>query len=352
MSDKVKTADAGTARRQTTAARFPAAAETERMDLTMRSEVLNRQELPVKDWNDPEVLLKLRWSGVNFYEFVLPNGKTIVMDPYFDDPNDDHNEYKYTPTDLPGGEWVNGADVLVLTHTHHDHTGEVASVLEKYPLAHIVLPEHAIPSLVIDQKVDYSSHYFSEAGAFDKFEFPGFTMETCRSNHNVGRPPKGIPGPVQYADNGMLDFFRLWKNIYDRELINLKITTDEGFSILIWNSEMGPDGMGFETRAWWYRNAQPDLFMYQVAGKSFGGDRRNPNCEPMGRWIASVNAKTAVPEHQQHFSYEELDRMAGEFTKYCDEQETGTSFLTPETGVWYGYTKDADGKIGVCLVKK
>ena len=73
-----------------------------------KSAVINRHNLPVRAWDDPAVMLKLRWSGVNFYEFVLPNGKTVVMDPYFDDVNDAHNEYKYTPTDLSAGEWVNG----------------------------------------------------------------------------------------------------------------------------------------------------------------------------------------------------------------------------------------------------
>lgn len=320
-----------------------------------KSAVINRHNLPVRAWDDPAVMLKLRWSGVNFFEFVLPNGKTVVMDPYFDDVNDAHNEYKYTPTDLSAGEWVNGADIIVLTHGHFDHTGMLASVLEHYPKAHIIIPEHTIPSVIVDQNVDYFSHYFSEAGAHDKFEFPGLVMETVRSNHNVGRavnPLGGAGGSLYKDEQGNVDFFKIWKWVYERELINLKLTTDEGFTVLIWNSEMQPDGMGFETRKYFYRDARPDLFMYQVAGASFGGNRRNPNCEPMGRFIAEVKAKTAVPEHQQHFSYEELDRMAGQFAGYCDQAGVPTSFLTPETGVWYGYTKDEGGNVEVCLIKR
>ena len=321
----------------------------------MSSKVFDRKTLPVKQWDDPSVLVKLRWSGVNFYEFVLPNGKTIVMDPYFDDPNDAHNEYKYTPTDLPAGEWVNGADVILLTHGHFDHTGNLAEVLEKYPLAQIIIPEHTIPSVIVSQNVDYFSHYFTEAGAHDKFEFDGVTIETCRSNHNVGRavnPLAGASGKLYQDAEGNVDFFKLWKWVYERELMNVKITTDEGFTILLWNSQMGPDGRGFETRKYFYRDAEPDLFMYQVAGASFGGNRRNPDCGPMGRFIAEVHAKTAVPEHQQHFSYDELDRMAEQFAAHCDEAGQETTFLTPETGVWYGYTKDAEGNVGVCLIEK
>ena len=323
--------------------------------MSEKSAVIDRNTLPVRSWDDPALLLKLRWSGVNFYEFVLPNGKTVVMDPYFDEADDGHNEYKYTPTGLPAGEWVHGADVIVLTHGHFDHTGMLSSVLEHYPKAHIVIPEHAIPSVIVEQNVDYSSHYFSAAGAHDRFEFPGMTLETVRSNHNVGRPPRptaaGKGGLYRDAE-GNVDFFGLWKQVYERELMNVKLTTDEGFTVLIWNSEMQPDGVGFETRKYFYRDARPDLFMYQVAGVSFGGDRRRPDCGPMGRFIAQVKARTAVPEHQQHFSYEELDRMAEQFSRFCDEADAPTRFLTPETGVWYGYTKDADGSVDICLVKE
>lgn len=320
------------------------------------SGVLDRAALETRSWNDPELLLKVRWSGVNFYEFVLPNGKTIVMDPYFDDPNDTHNEYKYTPTDLPGGKWVNGADYILLTHAHFDHTGELPSVLEEYPGAHVVAPEHAMPSLIFqhENKISYSNHYFDAAGAHDKFVFHGFTLETCRSNHNLSKGPVGgVLNPEKYLNaDGSVNFYALWAMIYEREIMNMKITTDEGFTILIWNSEMQPDGIGFESRSYFYKDANPDLFMYQVAGASLGYDRRNPNCEHMGKFIASVKAKAALPEHQQHFSYNELDLMADKFSDVCNSQGVGTHFFTPETGVWYGYTKDADGCVHICLVEK
>ncbi|MDO5377672.1 MAG: MBL fold metallo-hydrolase [Clostridia bacterium] len=316
--------------------------------------VVNRATMEHRAWDDPAIQLKVRWSGVNFYEFVLPNGKTIVMDPYFDDPNDTHNEYKYTPTDLPGGQWVHGADVVLLTHGHFDHTGELPSVLENYPAAHVVAPENAMPSIIFqhEKRINYAGHYFHEASAHDKFEFPGFTLETCRSNHNCSKYPTADSlDPAKYLnEDGSVNFYKLYAWIYEREIMNMKITTDEGFTILIWNSEMQADGMGFESRAYFYRDANPDLFMYQVAGASFDYDRRNPNCKHMGEWIASVKGRAALPEHQQHFSYDELDAMAEKFSDICNEKNVGTSFLTPETGVWYGYMKDAEGNVSVCLV--
>lgn len=315
--------------------------------------VVDRAALPTLAWDDPTVALKVRWSGVNFYEFVLPDGTAIVMDPYFDDPNDEHNEFKYTPTDLPGGEWVYGADYVLLTHGHFDHTGELGSVLQKYPAAHVILPENTLPSVVIKQKINYSGHYFSEAGAHDLFELHGFKLETIRSNHNCSKFPVADElDTSKYVDeNGKVDFYKLHAMIYEREIMNMKITTDTGFTVLIWNSEMHADGYGFETRPYFYKNAQPDLFMYQVAGASLGYDRRNPTTDHMGNWIASVQAKAALPEHQQHFSYDELDSMATAFAENCNAQQVGTQFLTPETGVWYGYVKNGDGSVSVCQLE-
>lgn len=317
------------------------------------SQIIDRSAMETKDWNDPDIKLKVRWSGVNFYEFVLPNGKTIVMDPYFDkQAAGGHNEYNYTPTDLPAGEWVNGADYILLTHGHSDHVGDLASVLEKYPGAHVIAPEHVMPAVMWSTKQEYGNHYFHEAAALDKLEFNDFKLETCRSNHNLSKGPQSAGMDTKkYTDaNGNLDFYKLYSTIYEREIVNARITLTDGFSILIWNSEMQPDGQGFEDRPWFYKNTKPDLFMFQVAGASFGGDRRNPNCTPMGEWIASVGAAMALPEHQQHFSYDELDSMAKKFSAICNDKKKNTTFLTPESAQWYGFTKDAKGNVKVYKV--
>ncbi len=314
------------------------------------STVVNRAAMGTKDWNDPALKLKLRWSGVNFYEFVLPNGKTIVMDPYFDtEPAGGHNEFNYTPTKLAAGDWVNGADYIVLTHGHFDHVNDLGSVLAKYPKAHVIAPEHVWPAIMWQLKLEYPTHYFHEAAALDELEFKDFTLETCRSNHNVASPPKTDTMKTKaYSDaSGNINFYELYRTIYEREIMNGRITTEDGFSILIWNSEMQADGYGYEDRAWFYRNTSPDLFMYQVAGASFDYDRRKPNYKHMAEWIASIGATSALPEHQQHYSYDELDAMAGVFSALCNTKQVPTEFLTPETGVWYGYTKDTTGKVNV-----
>ena len=44
--------------------------------------------------------------------------------------------------------------------------------------------------------------------------------------------------------------------------------------------------------------------------------------------------------------------MSDKFADICNQKGVGASFLTPETGIWYGYTKDKNGKVGVYLLGK
>ena len=44
--------------------------------------------------------------------------------------------------------------------------------------------------------------------------------------------------------------------------------------------------------------------------------------------------------------------MAEKFSDICNDKGVGTHFLTPETGVWYGYGKDADGNVEIYLVEE
>ena len=53
---------------------------------------------------------------------------------------------------------------------------------------------------------------------------------------------------------------------------------------------------------------------------------------------------------KSHESYNELDLMADKFSDICNDSGVGTHFLTPETGVWYGYWKDENGTVKVCRV--
>ena len=202
--DFLKVSAAGALSVATMGAQVAMAQEDEKKEAAVKpsvpgvSGVLDRAKLEKKAWNDPNVLLKVRWSGVNFYEFVLPNGKTIVMDPYFDDPNDEHNEYKYTPTDLPGGEWVHGADVVLLTHGHFDHIIGVPEVKRAFHLP--VYASETEDAMLADTSLNLSCHLPGKQTSFhaDVLVRDGDELELLGYKWKVIATPGHTSGSVSY----------------------------------------------------------------------------------------------------------------------------------------------------------
>lgn len=42
--------------------------------------------------------------------------------------------------------------------------------------------------------------------------------------------------------------------------------------------------------------------------------------------------------------------MAEKFSEICNVEQQSTSFLTLESGVWYGYSKNAEGEIEISRI--
>jgi L-ascorbate metabolism protein UlaG (beta-lactamase superfamily) len=63
--------------------------------------------------------LRMRWLGIACFEIVLPNGKTLVINPFVDD----------AVSSPITSDQFEGCDYLFLTHGHYDHildTGKLA----------------------------------------------------------------------------------------------------------------------------------------------------------------------------------------------------------------------------------
>jgi len=66
--------------------------------------------------------IKMRWLGTACFEIVLPDKKTIVIDPYLDDS-----------VSAPiTSDKVEGCDYIFLTHGHYDHILDVGKLAERF----------------------------------------------------------------------------------------------------------------------------------------------------------------------------------------------------------------------------
>lgn len=134
--------------------------------------------------------LKLRWIYGACYEIVLPNGKVIVTDPFI------------TPDKLRGFhiDDITGADYILCTHTHYDHTADIGYLLNKFKKEKnqrevvssgassqpkLIAGEMSLPSLCEFFNLDYFFGYPVVSG--EVMEFEDFRLQAFRAKH-VGHP--------------------------------------------------------------------------------------------------------------------------------------------------------------------
>ncbi len=66
----------------------------------------------------PARTLSITWLGHGTFVLVSPGGKRIVIDPWLDG----------NPSCPPDRKKIAAADLILLTHGHFDHTGDVVAV--------------------------------------------------------------------------------------------------------------------------------------------------------------------------------------------------------------------------------
>ena len=123
--------------------------------------------------------LKLRYINGQCYEFILPNGKHLITDPYI------------TPENLSGFrrfavEEIEQCDYILLTHTHYDHTSDVGYLCRKFN-AKLFAGQMSIMKLAAFYDLDLCLLYPVEH--MEIFEMPDFTLQAIRGKH-FGKPGK------------------------------------------------------------------------------------------------------------------------------------------------------------------
>lgn len=182
--------------------------------------------------------LKLRWIYGACYEIALPNGKVIVTDPFI---TPDHLDSFHVDD-------ITGADYILCTHTHYDHTADIGYLLNKFKRSKnqeqvvsagasdqpkLIAGEMSLPSLCEFFDLDYFFGYPIVSG--EVLEFEDFRLQAFRAKH-VGHPtgrstPSMAPRTSQerYGVSGHGECDKLgWLEEYD-----YAITTKNNLTILI-----------------------------------------------------------------------------------------------------------------------
>ena len=163
--------------------------------------------------------LKFRWINGQCFEFVFPNGKVLLSDPYFDD-----NEH------FPVGKGMNlqnfhvedieRVDYLFVNHTHFDHIYNLQQVVDRF---HPVVICHSAVAMELAKthKIPLTSIYPVDFG--DRYYFDGFWMDTYHGTHHK-LPHDYEQMQKEWPGNDLMAM----GSIYN---VNIVLTTPEGMRI-------------------------------------------------------------------------------------------------------------------------
>lgn len=292
--------------------------------------------------------IRYRWNSFVFNEIMLPNGKTIVIDPYWEGIE---NQYIADNT-VPAGKWVKGADYCILTHTHGDHCADLPSILDYYPLCQVVVPMGGLGELSNQFGLGATRYCLLGVNGGDHLEFEDFTLDVYAGRHIFNTKQQLLTEMnneiltnkrYQYEGghfNAQSALHSQWGGLH---FCNYMITTKpEGFKILVYGGFFIYDP--FRAQVF---DSQPDMMFYQAANPNLGNPyygtnkhvdlsiKENVKTDEVASFVASVKPGLCMPSHQEKFEMEMLNYIAGECAKVGQEQGLKTQYFVPAHNTWY-----------------
>ncbi len=269
----------------------------------------------------------IRFRAMNvggLFEIVLPNGKVILIDPWFTDI--DGSDYPFE-----GGhsrEDIERVDYIIITHTHYDHDSDVAYFVKKFNCP-VFCNAFAAGELLKYFKLPYDMVFpFLPGETFQNADF-SLTAYLGKHNHSGERtflpvPPAGGPDRAELHHLGSLFEF------------DVLITTRNNFRILFAGGR--PENEDVFDRC---KKQGPNLLLRQACVREVNEDgTRTPiSAKKMAELLCRYRSGLVIPFH--HDILVKIwgeEKTAAYFAEVAEEMqalEPGTSLFYPEAWKWY-----------------
>lgn len=258
--------------------------------------------------------------GAN-HELVLPNGKVVLIDPYF------------IRCDFPGftREDVTGADYIIVTHGHFDHDSDVGFFVEKFNakvFCGVMTAEH----LMKFHKIPFDNIFpvFPET----KFTMDDVTFEFWQAKHNesgkrtwtpehdICRQTFGLEGHAQ-AD--------MWGSM---ESLDCLITTNNGFRIMMASGRAVFNDIFDRCKA-----MRPNVLLRQSGVRHPSRSGEQVPARELAELLVRYRAQVIFPFHfdvmVKKWGYEKVAAYMEEVRQYVQELDSGAMFVFPRALQWY-----------------
>ena len=261
------------------------------------------------------------------FEIVLPNGKVILLDPFFTGNDFDCGKTR---------EDVTGADYIILSHTHFDHDIDVGYFVQKFD-SKVFCGAMSAFELLKYHKIPYDNIFPVYPG--QTFTMDDFTVSFYQTKHNPSGSrtydPEHVIAP-QFEGHDVCD------QLGSMESMDFLITTNNNFRILA-NSGRIVWKEIFDV----CRQQRPNVLLRQAGvrrghGDLFSGEQVPP--AELAELFVKYGAQIIFPFHHDVMvkrwglekTNEYLDAVAAEVTR----QDPGAMMVNPVAWQWYNIGMD------------
>ncbi len=275
--------------------------------------------------------LKARFMNIGgLCEFQLPNGKHILVDPWFTDLDTGD------PWPFPGGqtkEDIERVDYILLSHTHADHDFDLGWFVKKFDCP-VFCNVMVADELIRYHKLPYDNVFPLYPG--ETFTNEDFSLQTFNGKHNAA---PGRCWPFEHPMPTMTGRREL-QHLGSLHEIDFLITTNNNFRILISGGRVVKEEL-FDL----CRKNGPNLLLRQSGFRKWSEDG-SKMVQVSPRELAEVYCKyrpqLIVPYHQE-IMQERIGEAAtasyfAEVAREVLDIDPGAAMLYPKPWQWYNLT--------------
>lgn len=258
------------------------------------------------------------------FEIVLPNGKVILLDPYFSAVTFDSGKTR---------EDVTGADYIILSHTHFDHDFDVGYFVKKFD-SKVFCGAMSAFELVKFHKIPYDNIFPVYPG--QTYTLDDFTVSFFQTKHNPSGSRTYDPEHPIAAGLGIPEH-ELCDELGSMESMDFMITTNNNFRILensgriVWKEI-------FDV----CKQQRPNVLLRQAGVRRGYGDLYSGEQVPpaeLAELFTRFGAQLVIPFHHdvmvKRWGLEKTNAYLDAVAEEVSKQDPGAMMLNPVAWQWY-----------------
>jgi len=261
--------------------------------------------------------IRIRYINYACYEIQLPNKREIVIDPCIDFTS---KCTEFTRDDFQG------ADYILLSHTHYDHTMDLEYLAQKFQ-SKVFVGSMSCQAILESADIDFDHVY--PVNPMETFEMEDFTLKVFRSKHTFMNNSENVMSKrLEKQLAGFPENHKMADIFGSIEYMDYLITTKENLRIFV--SGGGPNKYFYSNVFDVMKECTPNIVIRQASSKY--------TPEEYAQTVNAFHPQLVLPLHQDGIGRKTamtIDEYTDRANKELEKLHSSTRMLNPKQYQWY-----------------